>query len=399
VKDGRRPREFWVAAVAVNTVLTHSLAFILRPTVIYRAIELEVGTQWLGALGASFAVVPLLLAVPCGHLVDRYGERPLMLAGSALSLVSAVVLLWGGFNLAWLVTGCVLSGMGHLCLAVCQQSLVANRTSTGELDRAFGRYTFLVALGQAAGPALLVVVGGDATIPDTSAILGATVIMSCALVGSSVALPRDRVARGGGHATRGDAVGLLRRRGVARALTVSCISLAAIDICLAYLPALGADRGISAGSIGTLLTVRAVASMVTRLFTGRLVATVGRARLLASSLALSALAMALVPLTESFGLLVLLMAAVGLGLGVGQPLTLSWIVEAAPTGQRGTALSLRLTGNRLGQMLVPSAAGLVAVGAGASGVLFFTAGTLVSAAVVARKMVTNHADGGGAGTG
>jgi hypothetical protein len=40
-------------------------------------------------------------------------------------------------------------------------------------------------------------------------------------------------------------------------------------------------------------------------------------------------------------------------------------VQAAPAGARSTALALRLTGNRLGQVAAPATAGLVA---GATGV-------------------------------
>lgn len=376
----------WVLALGAHTVLTHSLAFVIRPTAIYRALELNVGSEWLGALGASFAVVPLLLAVPCGHLVDRYGERPLLLAGSGFTLLSALVLLLRAQGTPWLVVGCVLAGTGHLCGAVGQQSVVANRTSAESLDRAFGRYTFLVAAGQALGPGLLILVGGRSTIPDTNAIFGWTVLLSCALLVAAVSFPRDHETRSRARTERGAVIGLLRRRGVARALTVSCVALAAIDISLAYLPALGAERGIAAGAIGALLAVRAVASMATRLVMGQLVAFVGRARMLMASLALAAVGMALVASAGPFWLLVVLMAAVGLGLGAGQPLTLSWLSEATPLGMRGRALSLRLAGNRAGQIVVPSIAGAVAVGAGATGVLLFTAGTLATTSVMARRM-------------
>ncbi len=36
------------------------------------------------------------------------------------------------------------------------------------------------------------------------------------------------------------------------------------------------------------------------------------------------------------------------------------VVQAAPAGARSTALALRLTGNRLGQVAAPATAGLVA---------------------------------------
>ena len=51
-------------------------------------------------------------------------------------------------------------------------------------------------------------------------------------------------------------------------------------------------------------------------------------------------------------------------------------------------MSLRLTGNRLGQVVVPSTAGMVALGAGASGVLWLTAAALGAAALLSRRVTT-----------
>jgi MFS family permease len=73
-----------------HTLLVQTITFVLRPTAIYKALELDVPTQYLGAMGASFAIVPLFLAVPSGHAADRFGERRVMLLGSVLVLGSAV---------------------------------------------------------------------------------------------------------------------------------------------------------------------------------------------------------------------------------------------------------------------------------------------------------------------
>jgi MFS family permease len=84
-----------------------------------------------------------------------------------------------------------------------------------------------------------------------------------------------------------------------------------------------------------------------------------------------------------------LVLLLGLGLGVGQPLTMSWLAELAPAGQRGRALSLRLTGNRLGQVLIPSTVGLLAAGVGSAGVLWATAAALALVGAAARRLQTD----------
>lgn len=372
------------AAFAATTVLVQAITFVLRPTAIYRALELDVPAQWLGALGASFALVPLLLAVGVGTLADRVGERRVMLTGAVVMLLAAVTFTALATSVMGLFVGTVLLGVGHLCSVVGQQALVANRTARDRYDSAFGRYTFAASLGQAVGPGLMVAFGGSAAIPDTDSIFIAAVALAMLLLLVSVFVSGTRASTARADATSGSVRELVRRPGLIRALSVSSMVLAAVDISLVYLPLLGTERGIASGTIGVLLAVRAVASMVSRLFLGQLSRQLGRQRLLTGSVALSALSLAALPIPMPTLVLLVVVTVAGLGLGAGQPLTMSWLAEATPPGLRARAMSLRLTGNRLGQVVVPSTAGLLAVGTGASGVLLVTAGLLATASVASR---------------
>ncbi|MEH1056226.1 MFS transporter [Micromonospora sp. CPCC 206171] len=366
-----------------HTVVVQAATFMLRPASAYRALDLDVPAAWLGVLGASFAVVPLVLAVPSGHAVDRFGERRIVLAGSGLLAAAGACFVLFADSVAGLVVASMVLGTGHLCAVVGQQALVANRTAADRYDAAFGYYTFAASLGQALGPGLIVVFGGDRPIPDTGAIfLGATALTLPLLVAAASLRPSAHHRQAAGPAAGGLA-GLLRQPGLVRALAVSCVVLAAVDITLVYLPALGAERGIAAGSIGVLLGLRAVASMASRLLLGRLVAAVGRRRLLIGTVALSAAGVGLLLPPLPLGAMAVVVTVSGLGLGAGQPLTMSFLAESAPPGLRGRAMSLRLTGNRLGQVVIPSAAGALAAGAGAAGVLACTAAGLAGAAVAA----------------
>ena len=375
----------------VHSALTQVITFVLRPTSAYRAIELDVPAAWLGALTASFAVVPLVLAVPSGQATDRFGERRVMLAGAVLMLLSAVLFAGERGGAAGLVAASVVLGTGHLLSVVGQQAAVANTAGPGRFDTAFGHYTFAASLGQALGPALITVVGGESALPDTRPIFLVAGGIAVLLLACTAVLRFPVRERTGGSAEGGGMGTLLRLPGLVRALTVSCVVLAAVDITLVYLPALGADRGLAAGTVGLLLTLRAAASMTSRFFLGRLVRLTGRRRLMLTSVALSAVSMAAVAVPMPVAGTVVLVVLLGLGLGVGQPLTMSWLAEVAPAGLRGRAMSLRLTGNRLGQVLIPSAVGLLAAGVGSAGVLWATAGALALAGAAARRL---HVDGG-----
>ncbi|TDL36873.1 MFS transporter [Arthrobacter nitrophenolicus] len=371
-------------ALLIHSTLIQAVTFLVRPAATYRALELDVPGFALGLLAASYAVFPLLLAVPTGSLVDRLGERRLMAAGSAVVLLcSAFLLLWGSSIVA-LVAGTALLGAGQLACVVGQQAVVANNAASTRLDSAFGYLTFAASLGQALGPLAISLVGGASVRPDTQAIFFLSVCMSLVLFLATFLISAK--FGGGKKATamagaKGSALGLLKAPGVARALATSATVLAVVDLTMVYLPALGADRGLTAATVGALLTVRAVFSMVSRILLGRIARTIGRMRLLVVSLALSTAALAAAAIPMPAWLLFVVMAVLGLGLGIGQPLTMSWLSSQAPAGQRGRALALRLAGNRVGQVVLPSAIGVVAAGLGTAGVFLASAvvvgGTLV----------------------
>ncbi|MBY8872988.1 MFS transporter [Micromonospora sp. PLK6-60] len=385
--DRAVPGRAQTALLLTHTVVVQAVTFMLRPASAYRALELDVPGAWLGVLGASFAAVPLLLAVPSGHAVDRFGERRVAVAGSVLLAAAGLGFVAFAGTVAGLVVASMLLGTAHLCAVVAQQALVANRTPAQRYDAAFGYYTFAASLGQALGPGLIVVFGGSRPIPDTRAIfVGAAVVALPLLVVALLLRPSGQHGAAGDGPGAGGMRELLRQPGLVRALTVSCVVLAAVDISLVYLPALGAERGIASGSIGVLLGVRAVASMASRLLLGRLVAALSRRTVLVGSVAVSAAGLALLLPPLPFPVLVVVVTVAGFGLGAGQPLTMSFLAEVAPPGLRGRAMSLRLTGNRLGQVLIPSAAGALAAGAGAAGVLACTAAGLAGAALAATRL-------------
>jgi sugar phosphate permease len=157
--------------------------------------------------------------------------------------------------------------------------------------------------------------------------------------------------------------------------------LATVDVLTAYLPVLGVQRGISPAVVGALLSLRAATSIISRVLIPWMIPRLGRIRLLAASAAGSALLTAALPLSGSTAVLGALLAAAGSLLGIGQPLTMSMVVHAVPSDTRGTALAIRLTGNRFGQVATPAAAGLVAGAAGVSAAFWLLGGLLGLAAL------------------
>jgi MFS family permease len=165
------------------------------------------------------------------------------------------------------------------------------------------------------------------------------------------------------------------------AMLMSLSSVATQELLLVYLPVWGVENGVSKPVVGLLLSARATATIVSQFLVGPFLARLGRRRVLLGSLFVAAAAMAVLPwctqVTATIPVFVL-----GLTFGLNQPITLAWVVAVAGPGSRGAALALRVTANRIGQVLVPGVAAGLSWASGTSAV-FWLSSALLSATAVA----------------
>jgi MFS family permease len=127
-----------------------------------------------------------------------------------------------------------------------------------------------------------------------------------------------------------------------------------------------------------------LAALVARACYARLIYAVGRMplTLVSSLVAAGAFTLLAVP---SLPVMYVAAIAIGLGLGIASTLTLSGVAEYSPPQARGTAMSLRITGNRIGLVLMPFIAGVVAAGTGVLGIFLLNALTLAICAVALQR--------------
>ncbi|CAL9579738.1 MFS transporter [Streptomyces sp. enrichment culture] len=355
----------WLLRLVIAFSFAQGAVSMARPAVSYRALALGADERAVGVIAGVYALLPLFAAVPLGRRTDHGRCAPLLPAG--------VVLISGGCALSG-VAGSLgamalwsgVMGLGHLCFVIGAQSLVARQSAPHEQDRNFGHFTIGASLGQLVGPIAAGALIGGADMARTSALA-----LLAAGAGAAVAFTSLwRIERPGAGAPRTGAdervpVGrILRARGVPAGMLISLAVLSATDILTAYLPVVGEQRGIAPAVVGLLLSLRAAATIACRLVLTPLLRLLGRTALLTVTCLVAALLCAGIALPLPVGALAVLLAVLGFCLGVGQPLSMTTVVQAAPDGARSTALALRLTGNRLGQVAAPAAAGLVAGVAG-----------------------------------
>jgi predicted MFS family arabinose efflux permease len=156
--------------------------------------------------------------------------------------------------------------------------------------------------------------------------------------------------------------------------------VAASDIVLIYVPLLGTERGIDVRDIGLLLMVRAAASMVSRIFYARIVAATGRWRLMVGSTIVCAVTYALFAAPLPLWAMHIVIAGMGFSFGLATTLSITMVIDMTSAPARGTANSLRIMGNRLGQFVLPFSAGLIAVASGLAGLFLLIAVAIAASA-------------------
>jgi len=377
----------WLARVLAGVVLSQAALYLARPVTSYRALALGADARAVGLITAAFALVPLIVAVPLGRASDRWRPGFLLTGGIALGAVACGLLGLAG-TLPGLALASAALGLGHLALTLAGQSLIARQSDDARHDRDFGLYAAAASTGQLVGPALAGIMlgstGGGSL--EAATTLGFVVAAGLMAVAVPTSLGTDRLGRAGPSEAREQARPLragqiVSARGVPAGMFASLAILATVDVLTAYLPVLGVQRGIPPAVIGALLSLRAATSILSRVLIPWMVGRLGRIRLLTASAAGSALLTAALPLSGSIPILAVLLAAAGFLLGIGQPLTMSMVVHAVPSASRGTALAIRLTGNRFGQVATPAAAGLIAGTAGVSAAFWLLGGLLGLAAL------------------
>lgn len=373
--------ESWVRRLLISSTLTQATMYVIRPFITYRAIEINADATTIGLIGAIYALFPVLLALKFGSLVGRFGEGKFLVFGT-LSLITSCVSFLFANDVFTLAITTALAGLSHLALMVGGQTMVALRAAKSDYNRLFGYYTFSASLGHTFGPVMAGLLAGSLAngLPKDSnrAFLFAVVLSTIALIPTfnwKNHEPTIKAAQDQSN-TWAAAKSMLSRKEISLAIFISLAVSTTIDLLVIFLPLLGKERLIEPSVIGLIISLRAVGSMGSRLLLGRVSASVSDRSLLLSTNGITMLACIGMVYFQNPIILALLVFVAGFMSGFGQPLTMALISKRTKADERALAVSARLTGNRLGQFLLPIFAGLLATGAGVGAVFWAMAGLL-----------------------
>ena len=320
------------------------------------ALELGAGPLDTGLLLATYGCFPLLLAVYTGKIADRYGVRVPVVVGCAVTALGAL-LPWFWPQLPALFVSAAVSGAGFILTQVSMQSMVGALGSGTARTRNLNLYALAVSTSDLLGPIIagfsIDAFGHVRTYLGLAAPGLASVLLVLFLFGrlSRAAAASDRSGQ--------RMADLFRNRDLRRMFLMSALVMTGLDLFQLYLPLHGHSIGLSASAIGVILGAFAAAGFVTRVLLMMLVRRFGEERTLRYSMFLAAGTFFLIPMFENAVVLGVVCFVLGLGMGLGQPLTVILTYNYSPPGRHGEGLGVRIAVNNSMHVAVPAMFGAV----------------------------------------
>jgi MFS family permease len=366
----------------------HSIALQgTRPIVSIAADSQGASVAIIGLLVSAFAFFPMLLAVKAGKWLDIYGGRRVCFLGSMGMLVAMLIPIFYQ-SIAALFISQLLMGFCQICALVSLQKTVGNLP--GNRDKLIALFSLTGSLGEFIGP-LATGFGYDhygvRFTFTISAIFISVSMLICLLI--PVASWRSGAAAGAGKTEEKSSWAMLKNTNLRKALIISGLVLYSKDLFVAYFPILGTETGMTASGIGTILSLTASASIVIRILQFRLVQTFGRGKVLTATLVISGISFMCFQLSSWPFLFGIIAIFLGVGLGLGQPLSLVYAMNISPLERQGEVLGMRLTFNRFSQFISPFFFGAVGRMAGVSVIFLVSGGVLLLGAFFTRMRTIN----------
>jgi MFS family permease len=157
------------------------------------------------------------------------------------------------------------------------------------------------------------------------------------------------------------------------------------DIYSFLMPVYGSQIGLSASTIGIIMSTFALATFVVRAVLTQLVRHVRPWVLISSAMTLAGVSYFLFPFVQSVPLLMALSFLLGLGLGSSQPVIMALLYEASPQGRQGEAVGIRTTMLNISQTFIPLTSGAISAALGMTPVFALIALMLLGGAWFSRS--------------
>jgi len=338
---------------------------LVLPLLPYYATQFGANALLVGVLVSAFSVAQLAVAPLWGRASDRYGRRPMIIAGLALSAVAYVVFAFAG-SVWLLLLSRVVQGMGGGTIGVVQ-AYVADATPPEQRTQSLGWLSAVTSFGAVVGPAFgsfLDQAGGHAA-PGLAAAVLATLI--AVFAGRFLKESREMRPSGAFDAAHPRTTGRVAVRRVvarpsepaSRLIWIYTIAIGAFYGTGPTMPLLLSARlGVTEHGIGYFFMYFGAMGVVARAgLLGWALAWLGEARLSRLGIVLLASGLCLLSLARGYPVLLASMTLMPLGTAFLFPCVTGLLSQVVPGADRGLYMGVQQTFGGVSRVAFPVAAG------------------------------------------
>ena len=344
------------------------------------AVDLGAGPFQTGLLFALHGIFPFFLAVSAGRIADRFDNRVLMYVGlSAYALAMLLPYQWPGMPA--LYASAAIGGFTSMLFVLATQNYVGMLASAESRTRYFSYYALGESFGQVLGPVMIGYAIDAWLHPRAFLLLTIVSVLTLTMLWTGRhLLPHSKPKTGTGE-TR-SMKDLLALPAMRAALITNAIVMVGWDLFNLYMPVYMRNIGFSATLIGYIMGTYGIAAFITRMAIPPITARWGVQRMIAGALALAACGFVFVPFTVLPAVLMGLSFIIGLGVGCGQPLSMTLAYNAAPPGRSGEGIAMRLAVSYGAHVIIPTVFGALGAAVGVAPIFWLCATALTGGSVM-----------------
>jgi len=320
------------------------------------ALSLGVDAFSVGVIMALWALCPMLIALSVGRLVDRVGPRVPMLAGT-VGVTAALLVPYFFPGVASLYILALVVGTAFQFFFVPTQGITGALGGPEHRSRNYSLLAVGFSIASFLGPLIAgfsIDYFGYQTAYLMLAVCPAIAVVLLWFKGGM--LPKAAITAGG-EQKKSSSFALLRIAKLRNAIIASGLISVGWDLYLFFFPIYGHSIGLSASAIGVIISMFAVAVFAIRVVLPVLARKWSEFEILLHAIGFAGAALLLFPLFQNPYLLAVASFVLGLGCGVGQPMSMSLIYSLSPSGRASEGAGLRVTFNHFTHLVVPLAFG------------------------------------------
>jgi MFS family permease len=360
------------------------------------ATELGASTFAVGLMVTLKALLPIVIAMPSGQLIDTVGPMRMLNYGSWFQLAAMVCTVFAD-GIPLLALSQVLMGASVVIMASSFQVLVAQ----GERDRrndAIKKYSMWMSGGGMLGPIIGGLIASAFPVPHDGyraafiASLVACILFTMVLIWLGTRYPhpeaghvrvREALSPSGILSSYKRGIGLAGSRPVQFGLTGTFLVMYIQALYMSFLPLYLAQNGFATFLISLTVSLKGLAGMLSRFALNGLMKRYSLELILLAAGTIAAVGVVLTPLAVVHPIALLVLVSIIL------PVSIMIMVDAVGENQRGSLMGLRLLVNRFSQVLSPAMFGVLGQLFGLTAA-FYSGGAVLVATVLGFSAYTVH---------